>query len=49
MSGVPVDELRERVQRLMPQAREELARMVSLQSVYDPGTASICSATVWPR
>jgi acetylornithine deacetylase/succinyl-diaminopimelate desuccinylase-like protein len=36
MSGVPVDELRERVQRLMPRAREELARMVSLQSVYDP-------------
>ena len=30
------DELRERVKRLMPQARQDLARMVSFKSVYDP-------------
>ena len=34
-----VDELRERVNRLMPRAREDLARMVSLKSVYDPRTS----------
>ena len=33
-----VDELRERVSRLMPQARDDLARMVALKSVYDPRT-----------
>jgi cysteinylglycine-S-conjugate dipeptidase len=31
-----VDELRERVNSLMPQARDDLARMVALKSVYDP-------------
>jgi cysteinylglycine-S-conjugate dipeptidase len=31
-----VDQLRERVRRLMPQAREDLARAVALRSVYDP-------------
>ena len=30
------DALRERVNRLMPQAKEDLARMVSFKSVYDP-------------
>ena len=30
------DALRERVDRLMPQAREDLARMVSFKSVFDP-------------
>jgi len=31
-----VDLLRERVKRLMPRAKEDLARMVSFRSVYDP-------------
>jgi cysteinylglycine-S-conjugate dipeptidase len=35
---VSVEALRERVKRLMPQARDELARMVSFKSVYDPRT-----------
>ena len=30
------DLMRERVQQLMPRAREDLARMVALESVYDP-------------
>ena len=30
------DALRERVNRLMPQAKDDLARMVSFKSVYDP-------------
>lgn len=30
------DELRERVNRLMPQAKDDLARMVACKSVYDP-------------
>jgi acetylornithine deacetylase/succinyl-diaminopimelate desuccinylase-like protein len=30
------DALRDRVKRLMPQAKQDLARMVSYQSVYDP-------------
>ena len=30
------DELRDRVKRLMPQAQQDLARMVSFKSVYDP-------------
>jgi len=33
---VSTDALRERVNRLMPQARDDLARMVSFKSVYDP-------------
>ena len=33
---VSTDALRERVNRLMPQAKEDLARMVSFKSVYDP-------------
>src|SRR5918994_5596361 len=31
-----VDELRARVRALMPRARQDLSRMVSFQSVYDP-------------
>ncbi len=31
-----MDLLRERVKRLMPRAKEDLARMVSFRSVYDP-------------
>ena len=30
------DALRQRVQRLMPQAKQDLARMVAYKSVYDP-------------
>ena len=30
------DALRQRVQQLMPQAKQDLARMVSCKSVYDP-------------
>ena len=31
------DVLRQRVQQLMPQAKQDLARMVAYESVYDPG------------
>ena len=34
--AVSTDALSERVKRLMPQAKEDLARMVSFKSVYDP-------------
>ena len=47
-ADMSTDALRERVNRLMPQAKEDLARMVSFKSVYDPRSLpSLRIATTW--